>query len=294
MGELKTCAVLAHARGTALSCVASLLALTGCGSGHATYPDGLTPLTPTEATSQVTSVQPCPDLAGRYWDTGRLAPDTPQELCKSALHSSKFRDIGDWECETSLSLNIGGTDSSGAWIELRQPDSDTLVVTVAESSQPPVELHRSKGEFDCTAEGLTRNLKASLTSQGYDQGQENTATKVYNAFAAITLAFTATGGVQALGRTFSRASDGSLLMHVERTTRGVMFAIPINMNYATWVTWPAELPNENPPATPMRQSVPDIERFKHQHTSSVLTSLRSSPLTAAHGPLAESLIWSTR
>jgi hypothetical protein len=239
-----------HAFASAFAGASSLFWVTGCGSGHATYPDGVTPATTTESAAQDTAAPACPNLVGRYVNTGRLAPDTPRELCKSALHSSKFRDIGDWECDVSLTSNLAGMDTSSEWVEVRQPDDVTVVVTWANPSVPFVELHRPKGEFDCTAAGLTRNLKASMTSQGYDQGQENTATKVYNVFAAISLAFTATGGVQTLKRTFSRSADGSLLMHVERTTHGVMFALPVDKDYSTWVTWPPEPPTESPPATP--------------------------------------------
>lgn len=87
-----------------------------------------------------------------------------------------------------------------------------------------------------------------MTSQGGDHGQESTGLKVYNAFAVISDAFFATGGIQTLKRSFSRSTDGSLLMHVERTTHGVFFAFPVNMDYSTWVTWLPEPLNENPPA----------------------------------------------
>jgi hypothetical protein len=252
MPELKTRTGFVHARGPAVACVASLLALSGCvGSGHATRPDSPTPATPTEVPPLSTTDHACPNLAGRYRNTGRLAPDTPPELCKSALHSSKYRMIGDWECDVTLTSNLAGMDASSAWVDVRQPDDDTLVVSWATPSVPFVELHRSKKEFDCTADGLTRDLKASMFSQGYDQGQESTGLKTYNAVNAAEMVLFASGGVQTLHRTFSKAANGSLLMHVERTTRGVhLLILPVNMDYSTWVTWPPDPPTESPPVTP--------------------------------------------
>jgi hypothetical protein len=236
---------------------ASFLLLTlaaGCSSQHAQYPQGWAP--PVTAAPVADQAQEaCPNIAGRYSNGGTLAPGTPPELCKSATHD-KFRIIGDWFCETSLGLNIGGMDASGSWIELRQPDDDTLVIIAGDSTLDPKELHRSKGDFDCTTGGLTRHLRASLTSVGYDEGDENTATKAYNAFAMVELAFVATGGVQTLKRTFSRATDGSLIMHVERGTHGLMFAIPINYDHSTYVSWPVDAsasvapePTSAPPST---------------------------------------------
>ena len=165
----------------------------GCFSQHAQYPEGWAPPQPTSVAPDQKSVQrDCPNIAGRYSNGGTLAPDTPDELCDSAV-TSKYRMMGDWFCETSLGLNIGGIDASGSWIELRQPDSDTLVIVAGDATVDPKELHRSKGDFDCTSSGLTRHLRAAMTSFGYDQGEENTATKAYNAFAVVMDAFIATG-----------------------------------------------------------------------------------------------------
>ncbi len=252
MAELKTGIGFVRASVAAVACIASLLALSGCvGSGHATRPDSPTPATRTEVAPQTTTDHACPDLAGRYRNTGRLAPDTPPELCKSALHSSKYRMIGDWECDVSLTSNLAGMDASSAWVEVRQPDDDTLVVSWANPSVPFVELHRSKKDFDCTAEGLTRDLKASIESQGNDQGQESAALKTYNAVNTVEMLLLASGGVQTLHRTFSKAANGSLLMHVERTTRGVyLLVLPVDKDYSTWVTWPPEPLKENPPEPP--------------------------------------------
>lgn len=214
-----------------------LLLFVGCSSQHARYPDEWSPATaPAVAAADSPGVSTnCPRLAGRYSNGGVLAPGTPQELCKSAMHI-EYRMIGDWFCETSLSLNIGAVDAGG-WVELRQPDPDTLIVIAGDGTVDPVELHRSRGDFDCRDGQLVRTLRAPTTSLGYDEGQENTATRVYNVFSAVTNAFLATGGVQTLKRSFSVAADGTLVMRVERTTHALLFALPINYDHSTYVSW---------------------------------------------------------
>ena len=210
--------------------------LAGCATKHAPYPADwassptTAPIAGTEGTAE------CPDLAGRYSNDGTLAPGTPPELCKSAMHI-EYRMIGDWFCETTLSLNLASTDAAGSWIEVRQPDRDTLVVVFSDATTDPVELRRSKGDFECTAAGLTRTLRAATTSLGYDEGKENTATRVYNVFSGVTNVLLATGGLQTLRRTFARSADGSLVMHVERGTHALMLGLPINYDYSTYVSW---------------------------------------------------------
>lgn len=120
---------------------------------------------------------------------------------------------------------------------MRQPDRDTLVVVFSDATTGPVELRRSNGDFDCTAKGLARTLRAPTTNCGYDEGKENTATRAYNVFYGVTNVFLATGGVQTLRRTFARSADGSLVMHVERGTRGLMFGLPVDYDYSTYVSW---------------------------------------------------------
>lgn len=219
-------------------CIA-LLSVVGCATKHAQYPDEWSALSSTTTDPAKVESQTCPSLVGRYVDYGVLAPDTPEELCRSATHE-KFRIIGDWFCETSLGLNVAGIEGAGTWIDLQQPDADTLVVIPEDPTGEPVELHRSKGEFDCTVRGLTRTLRAPTTSLGYDEGRENTATQVWNVLSAVSNAFLATGGIQILKRSFSRASDGSLIMHVERSTRGLILGLPQDLEFSTYVSWAKE------------------------------------------------------
>ena len=210
--------------------------LAGCATKHAPYPADWAPSPTTATVADTEGTVECPDIAGRYSNHGTLAPNTPPELCKSAMHI-EYRMIGDWFCETALSLNLASTDAAGSWIDVRQPDHDTLVVVFSDATTDPVELHRSKGDFECTAKGLTRTLRAATTSLGYDEGKENTATRAYNVFSGVTNVLLATGGMQTLRRTFARSADGSLVMHVERGTHALMLGLPINYDYSTYVSW---------------------------------------------------------
>ena len=210
--------------------------LVGCATKHAPYPADWAPSEATTPVAEVKGPVECPDIAGRYSNHGTLAPDTPPELCKSAMHI-EYRMIGDWFCETTLSLNLASADAAGSWIDVRQPDRDTLVVVFSDATTDPVELRRSEGDFECTAAGLTRTLRAPTTSLGYDEGKENTATRVYNVFSGVTNVLLATGGIQTLRRTFARSADGSLVMHVERGTHALMLGLPINYDYSTYVSW---------------------------------------------------------
>ena len=231
--------------------------LAGCAAKHAPYPADWAPSPTTAPIAGANGKAECPDISGRYNNLGTLAPNTPQELCSSAMHI-KYRMIGDWFCETTLSRNLASSDPAGVLIDVRQPDRDTLVI-FSDFTTEPVELRRSKGDFDCTAQGLTRTLRAPTTSLGYDEGTENTATQIYNVFSSVTNAFLATGGVQTLRRTFARSADGSLVMHVERSTHGLMIGLPINYEYSTYVTWRPITPADSA-ADPAGDSVRELVR----------------------------------
>lgn len=139
--------------------VTSVLLLAGCVHNATTsYPQQWSP--PGAATPSA-----CPNLAGRYRNAGELAPGTPCSGGRIAVRA-------EWRCDTSSSDNIAEVEAD-EWVELRQPDADTLMVI---SSNPVVdvkEMHRSRGEFSCGNRGLERTLHASLSSVG-----SNAATSV--------------------------------------------------------------------------------------------------------------------
>lgn len=238
-----------------VSFVLPLACLSGCFAGHAQYPGEWSLPPKAEMSPGPATVAQCPNIEGRYDDQGTLAPDTPEELCGSA-HYSKYRTIGDWFCETSLAVNLAGARPHDSWVELRQPDPDTLVVVFGDPALDPVTLQRSRGDFECGAEGLTRTLRASTFSFGYDEGQENAPTKAYNAFATVTNLFLASGGVQTLERSYSPAADGSLVMGVHRHSKGLLVGLPFSNDFSTYVQWqpqPAGLEASPGTAVPSRQ-----------------------------------------
>lgn len=238
-----------YRRRTARAChaalaTAPLFLVAGCFSGHATYPEGWAPTgtavaSPTQAgTSAGTAATACPNIEGRYSNSGSLAPTTPHQLCTGAL-SLKYRYIGDWLCETTLTLNIAAVDrTSFATVLLRQPDNDTLQVISGDDAVLLKELHRTTGDFECRSDGLVRRLNASVMSFGEEAGDESTFVKGYNAVGAAMRLMIASGGLQSLSRTFTRAANGSLVMTVERSTYGMAVGLPYGYNYSTYVTWP--------------------------------------------------------
>jgi hypothetical protein len=237
---------------------ALLVLVAGCFSGHATYPEGWAPPAQLpDAADQPGARHSCPNLAGRYLDSGALAPNTPPDLCRGAV-SDTYRYIGDWLCEASLSMNIAGLLTGGSWVELRQPDSDTLVVISSDATVYPKKLHRSKGDFDCTSDGLVRHLNASVMSFGEEAGDESGFVKGYNAFGAASRLLFASGGLQSLTRTFARAADGSLVMHVDRSTHGLIVGLPYGHDYSTWVSWAADT-SQLDTGAPAATSAPSLQ-----------------------------------
>jgi hypothetical protein len=136
-------------------CAAFLTALLGgCVSNHTTpYPQEW-------SHADAASPTACPNLAGRYRNAGELAPGTP---CGGGRHQLR----GEWRCDTALSHNIAEVDAN-EWVELRQPDADTLVIVSSDPVVDVKELHRSHGDFSCGAHGLERTLSepSSASAQG--------------------------------------------------------------------------------------------------------------------------------
>jgi hypothetical protein len=226
-----------------------LLALTaGCISEHAKYPENWAP--PEQpATSAAGKNEPaaCPNLAGRYSIDGTLADGTPAGLCDPG---TKYRRVGDWRCETSLSVNIGSLEAGGNWVELQQPDSDTLVVVPGDSTVYPKTLHRSKGDFDCTQGGLVRRSSNSSYDLGEEDEEQSAFQRAYNAVGTASGLFLGMAGVKTLTRTFSRASDGAIVMHVQRADRGLVLAIPYKDDESTYVRWLADSSTPIEPGAP--------------------------------------------
>jgi len=174
----------------------------------------------------------CPNLAGRYRNLGEIAPGTPQELC----HRGRHRYRAAWQCDTSLSSNLASV-ASGEWVELRQPDEDTLLIL---SSDPTLEvkvMHRSRGDFSCSQGGLERRLHASSMSLGGDDPDEPVALAAFNGVGTLYGAAFGSGGVRTLRRSFRAAADGSLTMDVSVEDSVLVLLIPMRVKNETFVRW---------------------------------------------------------
>jgi hypothetical protein len=221
-----------------LLCGAGLLC-SGCISraSKASYPDSWSPVTAVPAGA-------CPLLAGRYANAGELASGTKESSCG---RHGPYR--GEWCGEAALSQNIGNL-ASGDWVELRQPDKDTLVVVSSDPTVAVKELHYRKGDFSCTGKGLERNLHASAMGLNNNADETSVALDTFSAMATAFNAVTAgAGGVRTLTRRFSLAADGSLVMAVSQSEGGAILLIPYHLHEETFVRW-------TPVARPSGDAVP--------------------------------------
>lgn len=171
----------------------------------------------------------CPTLAGRYRNAGELAPGTP---CSGGRQQLR----GEWHCDTDLSHNIAEVDAN-EWVELRQPDADTLVIVSSDPVVDVKELHRSHGDFSCGAHGLERTLHVGLTSMGGND-TSSAPQAVFNGVGTLfSVATAGMAGVRTLTRAFSAAPDGSLVMDVSVAQSGVAVLIPFHTRDEGFVRW---------------------------------------------------------
>jgi len=181
---------------------------------------------------------PCPSIIGRYAVGGELDPTTPEQLCHTS--GAEYEWALDWLCDTNLATNLISRDSAASWIEIQQPDPDTLRLIFADTSEAPIELHRSKGNFGCSTTGITRvqrDVWRLATNYGVSGGEEPVAGKTISRTMAAMSTLFAYGGIQTLGRTFRIDTEGALVMEIVRSRHGLMLGIPVLEVYSTFVTW---------------------------------------------------------
>lgn len=186
----------------------------------------------------------CPRIEGRYANSGSLASGADSQICQSLGDSRRSLH---WACDTSLASNLADVESSG-WVELRQPDADTLIVVSSDPSVDPAELHRSNGDFSCGPEGLTRKQYASATSVGDASGHPSAGLTIFNGFRFALGALTLSGGVTTLTRTYNPAGDSSLVMSISLTDTFLYMAIPFHVADETFVRWEHWAPDAGPAA----------------------------------------------
>jgi len=193
----------------------------------ASYPDQWPP-------QVVVSQAQCPRLAGRYHNAGEMAPGT-----RVSCGSNRFLMRAEWRCDTSLSRDLAEVESN-EWVELRQPDADTLVIVSSDPVVDVKELHRSRGDFTCSARGLQRTLHASILSMGTN-APTSVPLAAFNGLNTLGgIATQASGGVRTLKRSFKTTADGSLIMDVSVSETGLFFLIPAHLKDETFVRWVRE------------------------------------------------------
>jgi hypothetical protein len=213
------------------------------------------------------SKKECPHIAGRYQDTGEIASGTPSSSCRAG----RTRLRGEWRCETSLSRNVAEI-GSGGWVELRQPDANTLMIV---SSDPAVDvkvMHRSEGDFTCSARGLERRLHASLMSAG-SNAPSSVPLAAFNGMGTlINMASAGSAGVRTLTRTFRTASDGALIMDVSESESGLVVLIPAHLKDETFVRWS----RIEPPASAEAADTPSAHVARFLSTNDFWHHLRAT------------------
>jgi hypothetical protein len=221
------------------------MAIVGCiRSVHAPYPSTWSP-DKKQAANEHDQPANCPNIAGRYEADGELNPDTPTKIC--SYDRVRSHEPLDWACDTSLASNLTSVYrdprvADEGWVEIQQPDADTLRVTFGESSDEPIELRRSKGDFDCDSNELTRvqhDIWRAAPDARFERmyGPETTPARIFNsAFAAFNIVF-GLAGVITLTRRFEDRAAGSLIMKITGSRRGLTFGIPTSQTYSTFVRW---------------------------------------------------------
>jgi hypothetical protein len=175
----------------------------------------------------------CPQIAGRYVDAGEIAEGTNPAQFKTGSRNI-YR--AEWRSDTMLSHNIA-EGGSGAWVELRQPDQDTLIMVSSDPTVAVKELHLSHGDFSCSSHGLERQVHAALTSIGDNRDHASVAVTGFNGVEMAYSAFFGTAGMRTLTRSFKPAEDGSLLMTVSQSQTGLILLIPYHEKSESFVRW---------------------------------------------------------
>ena len=144
----------------------------------------------------------CPDIAGRYLNAGIGSPgwvSDMQHFCTGYPQGWGRRPS--WICDRSLGQDLVDDPffRAARAIEIRQPDSATLVISIPDDpSIQPRTLSLSHGDFKCDASGLT------MSTAGSDMNAASTVLSV------LVLHF----GVASSSRSFRPLGNGSLLMDV--------------------------------------------------------------------------------
>lgn len=164
----------------------------------------------------------CPAIDGIYGSNGSMALETGVDC--STPRTAK---TGEWQCSLDLATNLGLAGSGGWPVQLRQPDGETLEVTVFSAPEPIRTVLKDGKDFRCDADSL------------YFSGTENVfGSKAMSALGLLIL----TGGVSNHTRAFARAESGELAMTVRGRMLFFYVGLPITMSGTSYVRWAPSTP----------------------------------------------------
>ena len=199
----------------------------------------------------------CPAIAGRYVD--RAAASTPS-FWYDRRRGPTDRTPAGWSGSLSLAENLAGV-SSATWVEIEQPDPDTLFViahpelATKSQFQDRRVMKASKGEFSCDAGGL--RISGGVASVFGGRSDLPTAGR---AAATTMMVLVGTAGAHTHQRVFRRAENGDLIMEVKEGEAAVwLYVIPTVTGENLFVRWPRHEPGAEPsrPAEPEPSLKPD-------------------------------------
>lgn len=172
----------------------------------------------------------CPRVEGRYLNTGTAGG--------GFFYSQKapYRSVYHWDLDIDLSSNIlSGRPSdvergrASQWVELKQPDENTLVIEL-DDGEAPLAIKRGDDGFTCGSDGVTVSQSGSwLRNENHSDAGI--------VFGTTGLAMLGTGMVQTVSRSFRPLEDGSLLMKVTESSAGGFFFIPVYTSKGQFVRW---------------------------------------------------------
>ena len=192
----------------------------------------------------------CPAIAGRYADSA--AASTPS-FWYDRRRGPRDRTPAGWNGSQSLAENLAGMGPA-TWIEIEQPDADTLFVIAHPESAPASQfqgrrvMKASKSDFSCDAGGL--RISGGVASVFGGRSDLPTAGR-----AAVTtmMVFVGTAGAHTHQRVFRRAENGDLIMEVKEGEAAVwLYVLPTVTGENLFVRWPRHEGEEDPaqPAEP--------------------------------------------
>lgn len=224
-----------------LPVVLTVSCLCGCAvSRNDPYPEGWAP-TETGVSGQ------CPVIVGRYVNNGVVSAELSAYCGRNA--SRKYPPINAWSCDSHLSANLRQPNSaaSPAWIEIQQPDPDSIRISVPDDdSVGPWVLKQSAGDFECDGSVV----KISKWGSSYSSYRSPAA----NAFITTGVALThLSGGIVSSSLSFRRIADGTLVMDVRDQDVGAFVLLFwYAMKTTGYVKWDAYGPATSVPAASAR------------------------------------------